>query len=58
MVKSTPAIIGESKYLALPARESSPLALENSSFVSKSLIVALNDGSSSDEKTELIKTPM
>ena len=53
-----PARNGEIKYLALPARLTRPLAFANSSFVSKSDIVALYDGSKSDEKTELTVTPM
>ena len=41
MLRRKPAMIGEKRYFALPARDTSPLAFENSSFVSKSVIVAL-----------------
>ena len=58
IVSSAPAMMGESRYLALPARETSPLAFEYSSGVSRSVIVALNDGSRRAENTELIPTPI
>ena len=57
-VSRKPARIGENRYRALPARETRPLARENSSLVSMSVIVARNAGSSSAENTELISTPM
>ena len=53
-----PAITGEKRYLALPASDTNPLALENSSFVSRSVIVALYDGSRRAENTALTNTPI
>ena len=55
---SSPAMRGEIRYLALLAIPAIPLALEYSSFVRRSVTVALYEGSSNDEKTELINTPM
>ena len=52
-----PARIGEKRYLELPAMETSPFALEYCSFVRRSVMVAVNAGSRSAEKTELTITP-
>ena len=50
-------MMGENRYRALPAMETSPFAFENSSLVRRSVIVAVNAGSSSAENTELMITP-
>ena len=50
--------MGENRYLALPAKETSPPALENSSGVRRSVIVALKEGSKRAENVELTNTPM
>ena len=54
-LNNKPAISGEIRYLALPARLTIPLALEYSSEVNKSVTVALYEGSRREEKAELIK---
>ena len=36
-----PAMMGENRYLALPAKDTNPEALENSSLDNRSVIVAL-----------------
>ena len=56
--KTIPAITGEIRYLALPASDISPLAFEYSSSVSRSETVALYAGSSNDENTAEINTPI
>ena len=56
--KSSPANIGDTRYLALPAKLTMPLALEYSSFVKISVTVALYEGSNKAEKIELIDTPI
>lgn len=53
-----PANMGEIKNFAEPASCTRPLAFENSSTVSKSVIVARYEGSSKEVKTELIVTPI
>ena len=53
-----PAMTGETRYLALPARETSPLAFEYSSGVNKSETVALYAGSRNEENTADIDTPI
>ena len=55
--RRNPAMTGEKRYLALPAIDTSPFARENCSFVSRSVMVAVNAGSKSAENTELITTP-
>ena len=57
-VSSMPAMSGEIRYLALPEMLTIPLAFEYSSLVRRSVTVALYEGSSNDENTELINTPM
>ena len=54
---SRPAITGDTRYRALPAREVRPLAFVYSSLVSRSVIVALKAGSGRAEKQALTKTP-
>ena len=56
-VSRKPAMMGENRYRALPARDTRPLALEYSSLVSKSVMVARKEGSSSAENTALTNTP-
>ena len=56
--RSSPARTGDTRYLALPARLTIPLALEYSSLLNRSVIVARKEGSSKDEKMELMDTPM
>ena len=56
--RRSPAIIGENRYLADPARDTRPLAFEYSSAVRRSVMVALYEGSSSAEKMALTETPM
>ena len=49
IVSKNPAITGETRYLALPASETSPFALENSSLERISVIVDRYAGSNSEE---------
>ena len=49
---------GETRYLALPAKETRPLAFEYSSSVNKSETVALYAGSSKEENTADTNTPI
>ena len=55
--KRNPAMTGEKRYLAEPAIDISPLALEYCSLVRRSVIVAVYEGPKSAENTELIVVP-
>ena len=55
--RRNPAITGEKRYLAEPAIDTRPLAFEYCSFVRRSVMVAVYDGSRRAEKTELMVVP-
>jgi hypothetical protein len=49
--------MGEKRYLAEPAIDTRPFAFEYCSFVRRSVMVAVYEGSRSAEKTELMVVP-